>query len=236
MLKKNQSIEQFVKEQIKKWDNFYSDEEKNQEAKIPVITVATQPGSGGSIVAQEVAKRLDLDYFHRDIVVEIAKTSKIRSTVINTLEKERLTGVQDFVSSLIEDQYIHPGTYLRHLIEVINTIAKHGRAVIVGRGASFILPPENLFAVRVTAPLETRIRNVALAFRVTTDTARRRITNRESRRKAFVRRSFDADISDPIHYHLTINTGKMSIETAVEAVVSTVMRTMIGKRSGSVFR
>ena len=76
MLKKNQSIEQFVKEQIKKWDNLYSDEEKNQEAKIPVITVATQPGSGGSIVAQEVAKRLDLDYFHRDIVVEIAKTSK----------------------------------------------------------------------------------------------------------------------------------------------------------------
>ena len=231
MAKKKESIEQFVKKQIKRWDDFYSDEEKSQEAKIPIITVATQPGSGGSIVAQEVANRLNLHYFHHDIVAEIAKTSKIRSTVINTLEKERLSGVKDFVSSLIEDQYIHPGTYMRHLIEVVHTIAQHGRAVIVGRGANFILPPEEIFAVRVTAPLETRIRNVALSFRVTSDAAKRRVVGRESRRKAFVRRSFDVDIADPIHYNLTINTGRMTIATAVEAVVSTVMRTMVSRRS-----
>jgi cytidylate kinase len=34
------------------------------------------------------------------------------------------------------------------------------------------------------------------------------------------------DISNPINYDLTINTGKMSIEAAVEAVISALMVTL----------
>jgi cytidylate kinase len=150
--------------------------------------------------------------------------------VVKTLEKERLTGVKDFISSLVEDQYIHPDTYLRHLLVVISTIAKHGRAVIVGRGANFILPAEDIFAVRVIAPLKKRIREVALTHRVPVEQAKRRVIQRESRRKAFVRNSFNAEISDPIHYDLTINTGKMSIDEAVEAIIMAV-RARLGDSS-----
>ncbi len=229
MTKKKLSIDQFVAQQVIKWEEFYSDEEKKAELKLPVITIAVQPGSGGSVVAEKVAQRLDFDYFNRDIVEQIAKTTRIRSTVINTLEKERRTGVMDFITSLIEDQYIHPDSYLRHLLEVINTIATHGRAVIVGRGANFILPAKDICAVRIIAPLEIRIRNVALWHRVTSDEARRRVIQRESKRKAFVRHSFNADISDPANYDLTINTGKMRIESAVEAIIAAVMGSLIGK-------
>ena len=219
---KNISIDQFVKQQIKKWEGQFTGKKDKNVAQIPVITVATEPGSGGSIIAARIAERLELDYFHRDIVEKIAKTAKIRSKVVNSLEKERLTGVKDFISSLVEDQYIHPDTYLRHLLPVINTIAKHGRAVIVGRGANFILPAEDIFAVRVIAPLKKRIREVALTHRAPVEQAKRRVIQRESRRKAFVRHSFNAEISDPSHYDLTINTGKMSIDAAVEAVIGAV--------------
>jgi cytidylate kinase len=228
MAKKKTAIDQFLQEQLKKWDRAYSKDKAQAEARIPVITVAMEPGSGGSVMAQKIAERLDFSYFHRDIVEEISKTAKTRSTVINTLEKERLSGVRDFISSLVEDQYIHPDTYLKHLLEVISTIGKHGRAVIVGRGANFILPAEDIFSVRVIAPMEMRIRNVALAYRVTTEEAKRRVIRRESRRKAFVRHSFNADIADPIHYNLTINTAKMSISAAVEAVIAAVMATLVG--------
>jgi len=61
---------------------------------------------------------------------------------------------------------------------------------------------------------------------VTTEESTRRVIRRESRRKAYVRRSFNADISDPIHYDLTINTGKMRIETAVETVIGAVMASL----------
>ena len=228
MTKKKSAIDQFVKDQLEKWERAYSKDRAKTEARIPVITVAIEPGSGGSIMAQKIAERLGLSYFHRDIVEEISKSAKIRSTVINTLEKERLSGIKDFISSLIEDQYIHPDTYLRHLLEVINTIGNHGRAVIVGRGANFILPAEDIFSVRVIAPMDQRIRNVALEYRVTSDEAKRRVIRRESCRKAFVSQSFNADISDPIHYNMIINTGKMGINAAVEAVVSAVMATLVG--------
>jgi cytidylate kinase len=222
MTQRNISIDQFVKQQVKKWEGQFTGTKVKDIAQIPVITIATEPGSGGSIIAARIAERLELDYFHRDIVEKIAKTAKTRSRVVNTLEKERLSGVKDFISSLVEEHYIHPDTYLRHLLVVISTIAKHGRAVIVGRGANFILPAEDIFAVRVIAPSKKRIREVALNHKVTTEEAKRRVIQRQSRRKAFVRHSFNADISNPIHYDLTINTGKMSIDAAVEAVIVAV--------------
>jgi cytidylate kinase len=230
MTQRNISIDQFVKQQVKKWEDQFTGKKDKDVAQIPVITVAMEPGSGGSIIAARIAEQLKLDYFHRDIVEKIAKTAKIRSKVVNTLEKERLTGVKDFISSLVEDQYIHPDTYLRHLLVIISTIAKHGRAVIVGRGANFILPAEDIFAVRVIAPLKKRIREVALTHRVPVEQAKRRVIQRESRRKAFVRNSFNAEISDPIHYDLTINTGKMSIDEAVEAIIMAV-RARLGDSS-----
>ena len=226
MAKKDISVDQFVKQQVKKWQGQFSGKRDQAVAQIPVITIAMEPGSGGSIVAQKIAEQLEFDYFNRDIVEKIAKTAKIRGTVVNSLEKERLTGVKDFISSLVEDQYLHPDTYLRHLLVVINTIAKHGRAVIVGRGANFILPADDIFAVRVIAPLKKRIREVALTHRAPIEVAKRRVIQRESRRKAFVRHSFNAEISDPIHYDLTINTGKMSIDAAVQAVIGAAMARM----------
>jgi len=229
MAKKKTSIDQFVSDQLKKWESAYSEDKAKTEARIPVITVSMEPGSGGSVMAQKIAERLGFSYFHRDIVEEISKSTKIRGTVINTLEKERLTGVRDFISSLIEDQYIHPDSYLNHLLEVIGTIGKHGRAVIVGRGANFILPTEDIFSVRVIAPQEQRIRNVALAYRVPSEEAKRRVIRRESRRKAFVREAFHANIGNPIHYNMTINTGKMSIAAAVEAVIAAVMATLVDR-------
>jgi cytidylate kinase len=223
MAKKEISLNQVVKKQIKKWEDQFAGQKTRAEAQLPVITMSMEPGSGGSIIAQKIAERLEFDYFHRDIVEKIAQTAEIRSAVINSLEKERLTGVKDFISSLVEEQYIHPDTYLNHLLPVISTIAKHGRAVIVGRGANFILPAEDIFAVRVIAPMKKRTREVALTHRATTEQAKRRVIQRESRRKAFIRNAFHADISDPSHYDLTINTGKMSIESAVEAVIGAVM-------------
>jgi cytidylate kinase len=230
MTNRDISINQFVQNQVKKWERAHAKNQKKKQPRLPVITIAMQPGSGGSLIAGKVAERLAFDWYHRDVVEQIAKSAKIRSTVVNTLEKKRRTGVEDFISSLIEDQYLHPDSYLNYLLLVINTIAKHGRAVIVGRGANFILPPEDIFSVRVIAPLETRVRNVAVAYRVSTKEAKKRVMQRQSKRKAFVRQAFHADISDPLHYDMVINTGKISIEAAVDGIIGAVKRSEIVHR------
>lgn len=217
------SVEEFVQNQIKKWQTLYSVKDRKKLAQIPVITVCMEPGAGGCLIAEQVANRMGLDFFHRDMIHKISESARISTTMVESLEKERLSGVQDFIASIVKDQYIHPSIYLDHLMKVVGTIGKHGRAVVVGRGANFIIPPKDRFAIRIIAPLDVRVENVAKRFSVPTDTAKRRVLVRENRRSAFVRQSFNADISDPIHYNLVLNTGDLSIETAVDAVVGAVM-------------
>lgn len=223
MAENKKTIETFVGEQIKKWEAMYLKQSGKAEARLPVITVSSEPGSGGTGVAREIAKRLDFDYFNRDIVEGIAESAEIRSTVIDSIEKERLSGIEDFIASLVRDNYLYPGIYLEHLLLVVGTIAKHGRAVIVGRGANFILPPDERFSIRVIAPLELRVQNVARWHKVSKEKARQRVIQRESKRRAFVRQSFNAKITDPLNYDLVINTGRLKIESAAEAVIGAMM-------------
>ena len=210
------SIETFIKDQIEKW-------KKQTQTNIPVVTISSEPGSGGRIIARGLSRRFNIDLFDRDIVKEIAESAHISSAVIETMEKVRLSGIKDFISSLVDDRYLWPGVYLDHLMKVVAAIASHGNAIIVGRGANFLIPPEDRLSIRVIAPLETRVKNVAKEFGVTREEAKRRVINRESRRSAFIRQSFNADVTDPRNYELVINTKTLSIDAALGAVIGAVV-------------
>jgi cytidylate kinase len=212
----NPSIELFIKDQIEKWKN-------QTRSQIPVITVSSEPGSGGRILAKGLAKRLEIDLFDRDIVKEISESAHISSAVIETMEKERMTGVQDFISSLVNDRYLWPGVYLDHLMKVVAAIASHGNAIIVGRGANFLIPPEDRLSIRVIAPFKKRVQHVSQDFGVTMDEAKRRVINRENRRSTFIQQSFNADVSNPNNYDLVINTEKLDIDAAMGAVIGMVV-------------
>jgi cytidylate kinase len=210
------SIETFIKDQIGKWKT-------QTQTHVPVITISSQPGSGGRIIAKGLSKRLLIDLFDRDIVKEIAESAHISGAVIETMEKERLTGIKDFISSLVDDRYLWPGVYLDHLMKVVAAIASHGNAVIVGRGANFLIPPEDHISIRVVAPLDVRVNNVAKTFGVTRDEAKRRVIHRENRRAAFIRQSFNADVADPNNYDLVINTRRGDMDAAAGAVIGMVV-------------
>jgi cytidylate kinase len=215
-MEKNSSIETFIKDQIEKW-------EKQTQTNIPVITISSEPGSGGRIIARGLANRLNIDLFDRDIVKEIAESAHISGVVIETMEKDRLSGIKDFISSLVNDRYLWPGVYLDHLMKVVAAIASHGNAIIVGRGANFLIPAEDRLSVRVIAPVEVRVKNVAQEFGVTREEAKRRVINRENRRAAFIRQSFNADVADPRNYDLVVNTQKLDIDAALGAVIGMVV-------------
>ncbi|MFC1515808.1 AAA family ATPase [Thermodesulfobacteriota bacterium] len=211
-------FQDFITEQIEKWQRIRSKKLRKGEVHIPVITVSTEPGSGGSVIARRVAKRLELDIFHREIIKEIAESVDISPEVVESIEKERMIGIEDFVSSLLKDQYLWPGLYLEHLEKVVMAIGKHGGAVIVGRGANFILDKEDRLSLRVVAPFDLRVQNVAHRYGVSIQEAKHRVVNRESKRRSFIKNSFQADVADPLHYDLVINTGSLGLEDAVEAI------------------
>ena len=215
-MEKNTSIETFIKDQIEKW-------KKQTQTHIPVITISSEPGSGGRVIAQGLAKRLGIDLFDRNIVKEIAGSAHISGAVIETMEKDRLSGIKDFISSLVNDRYLWPGVYLDHLMKVVAAIASHGNAIIVGRGANFLIPAEDRLSIRVISPLDTRVNNVSKEFGVTREEAKRRVINRENRRSAFIRQSFNADVADPRNYDLVVNTQKLDMDASLGAVIGMVV-------------
>ena len=201
--------------------------QKKASLQIPLITLCMQPGSGGVPVARRVADRLDFGMFHTEILLPMSRTADVAPDVLNAMEKHRLSGFSDFIASVLNREYLHPDDYLRTLTDIIDILSKVGKAVIVGRGANFVLPPEKRFAVRVIAPLEVRIKNVAFAFGVSLREAEKRIKNRAAKRRAFVREHFHKDIEDPMAYDLIVNTGRLDIESAAEMIIGTIIGSQV---------
>ena len=211
------SVEQIIEEQVHRWQ-ISQPREVEKEPLAPVVTLSREPGSGGRIVAEGLAECSDLDIFHQEVIHEMAQSAGVSKRLLETLDEKGISMVEDWVSAAIRERYLWPDEYLQHLMKVIGTIGKHGGAVIIGRGANFILPPEGRFRIRVIAPLELRVERVAKEFDVNPEEAKRRITRTESDRRAFMRKYFNADIADPRNYDLVINTGTLTIEKSVQTI------------------
>ncbi|QTA88261.1 AAA family ATPase [Desulfonema magnum] len=210
------SVEQMIEEQVQRWQLMQAEPKK--EEPVPVITISREAGSGGRLVAQGLAEKLGLDLFHQEVIHEMAESAKVSDRLLETLDEKGLNVLENWISSLVDDRHLWPDQYLRHLLKIVGAIGKHGQAVMVGRGANFVLPPEKRFRVRVVAPLKVRVQNVSRDFGVSVEEANRRVIRTDSDRKAFIRKYFHADITNPLNYDLVINTGTISIEAAVNAV------------------
>ena len=213
------SVEKIIEEQMHRWQLMHK-EKKEEKKVLPVITISREPGSGGRIVAQKLAAKLKVEVFHQEVLHEMAKRAEISKQMLTTMDEKGLSILEDWISSLVYDRHMWSDEYLQHLMHVIGTIGKHGRAVVVGRGANFILPPEQRFRVRIIAPRSMRIQNVARDFNLAEDEAKRRVIKTESDRKAFVRKYFNADITDPSNYDLIFNTETLSVDHATHVVAA----------------
>ena len=211
------SVERIVEDQVQRWQ-MLTRQETPAPSEISVVTLSREPGSGGRIIAQQLAEKLQYDMFHQEVIHELAEEADVSTKMVETLDARGLNVLEEWISSLVEDHHLWPDQYLHHLMKLIGTIGKHGRAVLVGRGANFVLPPDQRFSVRVIAPLAFRIEKVAREFDLPKEEARRRVIRTDSNRKSFIRKYFNADIADPANYDLLINTRHTSLERAVGAI------------------
>ena len=217
MKTKNRSIGQIVEEQVQKWHVSQIEKADETEA-LPVVTISREPGSGGSIVAKKLAEKLEFDIFNKNFVQGMAEGTKISERFFETVDEKGVSVWNEWISSLVDYRHLWPDQYLKHLMQVIGTIGKHGRAIIVGRGANFVLPPSRRFRVRIVAPEKKRIEKISIDYGISLNEAKRRIIKTESDRRAFIRKYFNADIKDPVNYDLVINTGTISLDVAADAI------------------
>lgn len=216
------SVEKMVEDQVAQWQKLRKARKEAPAVGITLITVSREYGSNGAMLAEHIATELGYTLFHQEVIHGMAASAKTSKRIVETLDEKGLSVLEESIASLINERHLWPDQYLRHLMRVIGTIGRHENSVIVGRCANFILPPEKTLRVRVIAPLPFRIQTIAKRLSLSETDARKQVLKTDADRRAFSRKYFYADLSDPFHYDLLINTGRMHIDTAVATVRAAV--------------
>ncbi len=210
---------QIVEEQCKKWHIIHT--KKLQAKEIPIITISREPGSGGRQVAEKIAQFMGFDLFHQEIIYKMAELANVSVRLLESLDEKGLNVLEDWVASFYE-KHLWQDQYHKHLAKVVTTINKQGRAIIVGRGAGFILPADSRFRVRLVAPMKLRIHIISRTYGISKIEAKQNILRAESERRAFIKKYFYADISDPKNYDLVINMENLTVDAAANIIKCTL--------------
>jgi cytidylate kinase len=135
-----------------------------------------------------------------------------------TMPRGIFTPARPLLSAAMED-------YVRMVGMVILDMAKEGNVLIIGRASQVLLRdhPETLH-VQVVAPLVCRMEKLMRVEGLTRQGATRRITASDQARADHLRRYYGVNSLDPQLYDLVINTGRISIQTAIQLVVLTQLQ------------
>ena len=188
----------------------------------PVVTISREPGCRGESIAQKVAAELDFHLYTWEIVEQIAKDAHVSVQVVCSLDEKGRSELDDWLATFEGPHNLSADAYLNDLKKVIFAIASHGRAIVLGRGANFLLPPEKRIGVCFVAPLEVRIRNVMEDRGLSAKAAQEHIAKVEKEHRQLVKKHFQADIRDSAHYHLVINTALVKPE-AIAGILKEVI-------------
>jgi cytidylate kinase len=195
-----------------------------------VITIARQFGSGGSYIAQQVAKRLHYAYIDRQILEQAAKELEIEKCELEDRE-ERVQGFWEnmipgfalgapYVLYPIPLRWVTDEQVFKTQGRLITELAVKGSCVVLGRGAFHLLrgkvPLINIF---IHAPLAFRVERVMNIYAIPNKAEALQIIHRSDRnRRKYIRAFTGCDWLDTRNYHLAIDTGKISFEAAEEMI------------------
>lgn len=211
---------------------------------MPIITIRGEYGSHACEIAQEVADRLRTRLVDEEIFEQVACRLRVpleevcrRVDVPFQLGKRLLwqiaQGLEPTVTvgawgpmpalryqAAASMPLIDSRAFLEALDNTVCELADSGNLVLMGKGTQVVLRahPE-AFHVFITAPLPVRIERVMALAEINAEEARKRLAEADDYRRGFVKWYFKADVRDAALYDLVINTGKVSIETAVDTII-----------------
>jgi len=115
-----------------------------------IVAISRQFGSGGAWVGRAVAQQLGFQYADREILAAAASELKVQAADLEPME-ERTASIWERIGTLFalgapDTPFIPPtlpsvteSRLFEVEQEVIKSVAAHGNAVLVGRGAAHIL-------------------------------------------------------------------------------------------------
>ena len=202
---------------------------------MPIVTISREYGAGGSSVAGIVAAELGAAVVDKKLIEEVANRLSIRASDVEAETERPRTLLERLVRSFstlepglgagwvppYPDPLYDPRKEIIALTEqVIREVADTGNAVIVGRGAAFVLQGRpGVFSVFLRAPEEVRVKTLIARLGLTEAETRRKMHETDSNRAAYTKQLYGRDWCDPDEYDVVVNTGRVSYQTAAQMIL-----------------
>ncbi|MDE5855091.1 MAG: cytidylate kinase-like family protein [Ruminococcus sp.] len=181
-----------------------------------IISVGREFGSGGRVIAEELAKRLNLPIYNRHLITEIANKIGMSASEVEKMDeapKSRLTSrrVRGFSNS-IEDNIAEMQ------FDFIRQKAESGESfVVVGRCSESKLRDFNcLVSLFIIGDMECKIKRVMQIYELNKEDAAEFITKKDKKRKRYHNYHVGMHWGDSRLYDLTINSSRLGIEKTTD--------------------
>ena len=184
------------------------------------IAVSRETGTYGAAIAREVANRLGWPVYDRELLQRIADDMGVRRTLLESVDERQEGWLSECLASLFSVPEVNSVSYFRQLVETVLSLATHGECVIVGRGATVVLPRATTLRVRVVAPREHRIEAVRREHSISLKEATARVDSTDQERNRFVIDHFKINPIDPANHDLVLNVACFSTGECADLIVA----------------
>jgi cytidylate kinase len=196
-----------------------------------LVALSRQVGAGGAYVGQALSRQFGIRYVDREILQEAARILGRDHRELESLE-ERVSSLWDRMASVLswgapEAAYVPPPLptlYEEDLFAVesgiIREIAAREDAVFVGRAATWVLRGSpGLISVFLHAPEAVRVGRVMRDYNLADEAAAYELLRRsDQQRSRFLQSLTGGSWFNLSHYHVTIDTGAVSLDEAADLV------------------
>lgn len=205
----------------------------SEETALDRFTIALSREVGTPIreVAQEVGERLGWPVYDREVPAQIAHELHLPVGVVEDIDERRQSWLLECLESLRSHGELSESRYFRHLISVVRSLGEQGRCLIVGHGATFLLPSPTTLRVYLVGDREDRIAAFGRAGHLDRWTAARRLDQLDRERSRFLREHFHVEPGQPRNYDLVLNTSHWSPDDCGDFILRALQHKAMGYKN-----
>jgi cytidylate kinase len=197
------------------------------------ITISRQYAAGGSEVARLLAQALDWTVVDDAFVDRLSERSGLTPDDVASLEER----VPTFLERLAQSTALSFPEYLSTTPEVMDEpdelklaklsrelvaeLGRRDRMIFVGRASAAVLArAADVLHVRLVASEACRLSNAIERLGVSEVDAPSLLETTDFNRANYHREFYGRDWSDPVHYHMVLNTELLGFEGAAKVIVA----------------
>jgi len=206
-----------------------------------VITFSSSFGSGGSVVAGLVAKRLGWDLHNRAIPAEVATQLSVpldaalsqdeaaETRLGRLLARFSVQLAPDARGAVPREVFADDESFQKQSEAIIRHLAATSDCVIVGRAAAIVIgSTESALHVRLDGSPEARAMQAAHALQIPIEESRRRLSETDRARRLYVKHFYKRDWADASLYHLVLDSTALSLDACADVVMTAAKARLLG--------